>query len=56
MNNILWVFSVILFVGTWGEITFNLGLLGLMVGWFPALVVSYVFLSLTGRFEQCPHP
>ena len=59
MNNIKWILAVFWFVGFWVEIAFNVGYLGVLLGWFPAVTVAYVWLSLTGAFnskrvrEQC---
>ena len=47
MNNISWLISILLFIGIWIEITLNLGSLGLVIGWLPALTVSYLWLSIT---------
>lgn len=52
MNNILWALAIFFFVGIWIEVTLNLGYVGLMLGWIPALVVSYVWLNITGRMKD----
>ena len=52
MNSIIWLAALFFFGGVWAEIAINLGFVGLVVGWFPAFVVTYIWLSLTGRFEN----
>jgi len=52
MNNIFWALAIFFFAGIWIEVTLNLGYVGLMLGWIPALVVSYVWLNITGRMKD----
>jgi len=52
MNTFIWILSIFFFIGTWIEITFNLGWLGLAVGWFPAFVVAFVWLAMTGSLKN----
>lgn len=51
MNDFIWALAVFFFVGMWVEITLNFGLVGLVLGWFPAMVSVYVFLHITGRMK-----
>ncbi len=52
MNNILWIISVFLFAGVWVEIIINVGYIGIIIGWFPGFVISYLWLSMTGRLKH----
>ena len=48
MNTIKWLLAVLFFVGVWVEITINLGYIGAIFGWFPAIAVANLWLGFTG--------
>lgn len=52
MSNILWASSVFLFIGVWAEVFANTGFLGLLLGWLPGFIISFLWLSLTGRLKH----
>lgn len=52
MNNIKWILAVFYFVGVWLEIALNTGYVGVLLGWFPAITVAYIWLLFTGAFQR----
>lgn len=50
-----WLFAVILFFGAWFEVAGNAGVWGVILGWFPAGVVAYLWIRTTVKFSARHH-
>lgn len=48
MIYIVWALLGFVFFGVWAEIAINVGIIGVVFGWFPAFAVCWFGLALFG--------
>jgi len=46
-DTLILVIAIFVFFGTWIEVAINTGLIGIVLGWIPGLVLSYIVIRFT---------
>jgi len=46
-DTLILVIAIFVFFGTWIEVAINTGLIGVVLGWIPGLVLSYIVILFT---------